>query len=154
MCCNQNCHEKVFNRELYICAGGLDILKMIIPLVYSVSYFNLGGLELCLREIGPLKPSRGDRTGCNLAVGIVLNVRFTMNEMRMKNNTHLYVTWTSNISVISIVVCCHMVKFCTLNAQALRLHHMYLFFVILKMDHFHSASTGYHSTIENYFEFL
>jgi len=55
MCCNQNCHEKVFNRELYICAGGLDILKMIIPLIYSVSYFNLGGLGALFAGTRPIK---------------------------------------------------------------------------------------------------
>jgi len=38
---------------------GVDILKIYkIPLVYSVSCFNLGGLELYLGELSPPKPSR------------------------------------------------------------------------------------------------
>jgi len=45
---------------------------------------------------------------CNLSAGITLNVRFTTNEMCAKNNTHLYVVWTSNNRVISLgdVYCC------------------------------------------------
>jgi len=32
-----------------VCAGGLDITKLTkTPLIYSVSHFNSGGLELCL----------------------------------------------------------------------------------------------------------
>jgi len=34
-----------------------------IPLIYGVSRFNLGGLELCLVVLSPPKPSRGDGTG-------------------------------------------------------------------------------------------
>ena len=34
---------------LFVCAGGLDIMKLIkTPLIYSASRFNLGGLEFCL----------------------------------------------------------------------------------------------------------
>jgi len=34
---------------LCVCAGWLDILKIDkTPLIYSVSCFNIGGLELCL----------------------------------------------------------------------------------------------------------
>jgi len=45
-------------------AGGLDIIKLTkTPLIYSVSRFNLGGLELCLGGISPPKPPRGDGTG-------------------------------------------------------------------------------------------
>jgi len=36
-----------------------------IPLTYSVSYFNLEGLELCLGGLSPPKPSRGDGTAIN-----------------------------------------------------------------------------------------
>ena len=34
-----------------------------IPLIFSVSLFNLEGLELCLGGISPLKPPRGDGAG-------------------------------------------------------------------------------------------
>jgi len=35
--------------ELFVCAEGLDIIKLTkTPLIYSVSRFNLGSLELCL----------------------------------------------------------------------------------------------------------
>jgi len=52
----QNHRQKVFNRGalqfcggICVCAGGPDIIKLSkIPLIYSVSRFNLGGLELCL----------------------------------------------------------------------------------------------------------
>jgi len=37
---------------------------------------------------------------CNLSVGVALNVRFTMNGMCAKNNTHIYVARTSNNRVI------------------------------------------------------
>ena len=33
-----------------------------IPLIYSVSYFSLGGLELCLGGLSPPKPPSGDGT--------------------------------------------------------------------------------------------
>jgi len=42
---------------LYICSGGHDILKIDkTQLVYSVPYFNFGGLELCLGGLNPPKP--------------------------------------------------------------------------------------------------
>jgi len=37
---------------------------------------------------------------CNLFIGIALNVRFTMNGMCTKNNTHIYVVRPSNNRVI------------------------------------------------------
>jgi len=41
---------------LYVCAGGLDILIFDkTSLIYSVSYFNLGGLELCLEGLSSTK---------------------------------------------------------------------------------------------------
>jgi len=59
----QNRGQKVFNRGLCSSAGGisfvrgLDIIKLTrIPLIYSVSRFNLGGLELCLGGLSPPKP--------------------------------------------------------------------------------------------------
>jgi len=50
-----NRRQKVFNRGalqfcggLCVCLGGLDIIKLTkTPLIYSVSRFNLGVLELC-----------------------------------------------------------------------------------------------------------
>jgi len=60
----QNRRQKVFNRGalqfcggLFVCAGELDIIKLTkTPLIYSVSRFNWGGLELCLRGLSPPKP--------------------------------------------------------------------------------------------------
>jgi len=45
---------------------------------------------------------------CNLSVDVALNVRFTMNGMCVKNNTHMYVVRTSNNRVISLgdLYCC------------------------------------------------
>ena len=41
--------QKVFTRGLYVCAGRLDIENFLkSPLIYSVSYFNLGALGLFL----------------------------------------------------------------------------------------------------------
>jgi len=35
----------IFTRGVYVCAGRLGIIKIDkTPLIYSVSYFNLGGL--------------------------------------------------------------------------------------------------------------
>jgi len=40
----QNRRQNIFNRELFVCPGGLDIIKLTkTPLIYSVSRFNLGG---------------------------------------------------------------------------------------------------------------
>jgi len=36
-----------------VCARGLDIIKLTKILIYSVSRFNLGGLELCLGGKAP-----------------------------------------------------------------------------------------------------
>jgi len=67
----QNRSQKVVNRGalrlyggLYVRAGGAwhsNLTK--IPLIYSVSYFNVGGLELCLGGLSPPKAPRGDGTG-------------------------------------------------------------------------------------------
>jgi len=52
----QNRHQKVFYKGLYIYAVGLDILKFEqTSLFYSGSYFNLGGLELCFGGNKPTK---------------------------------------------------------------------------------------------------
>jgi len=43
---DQNFRQEVFNRRFYVFAGGLDIVKINkTPLIYGVSYFNLGDLE-------------------------------------------------------------------------------------------------------------
>jgi len=52
---------------------------------------------------------------CNLSSGVALIVWFTTNEK------HMRVAWTSNNRVISIVACCHGVKFCAYAAQDFRL---------------------------------
>jgi len=46
----QNRRQKVVNR------GALHSNLIKIPLIYIVSYFNLGDLELCLGGISPPKP--------------------------------------------------------------------------------------------------
>jgi len=53
----QNRHQKVLNRGLYICAVGLDMLKFEqTSLFYSASYFNWGpALELCFGRAKPTK---------------------------------------------------------------------------------------------------
>ena len=49
--------------RLYVCVGGLYIIKLSkIPLIYSVSLFILGGLELCLGGAKPTRAPRGDGT--------------------------------------------------------------------------------------------
>jgi len=58
---------------------------------------------------------------CNLSVGIALNKRFTTNGMCVKiTPIHIWrkqaiIQWSWH--VISIVVCCHIVKLCALAAQ-------------------------------------
>jgi len=50
-------------KGLCVCLGGLDIIKLTkTRLIYSVSRFNFGGLELCLGGLSPPKPLRGDGT--------------------------------------------------------------------------------------------
>jgi len=40
---------------LYVCSGGLDIVKIDkTPQIHSISYFNMGGLEFC----GGLSPPK------------------------------------------------------------------------------------------------
>jgi len=63
--------QRVFNRGalqfcggLCVCAGGLDIIKLTkIPLIYSVSRINLGGLGALIGGLSQPKPPRGDGTG-------------------------------------------------------------------------------------------
>jgi len=61
----QNRRQEVFARgALRFCRGGLDIENLIkSPIIYCVSYFDLGGLVLCLGGLSPSKrPPRGDVT--------------------------------------------------------------------------------------------
>ena len=67
----QDRRQKVFNRglcssakRLFVCAGGLDIIKLTkTPLIYSVSRFSFGGLGALFGGAKPTKaPSRGDGT--------------------------------------------------------------------------------------------
>jgi len=61
---NQNRRPKVFNRGIWVCAGGLDTLKIDkSQLIYTVSCCNLGGLEPCLGRLSPQKLPHGDGTG-------------------------------------------------------------------------------------------
>ena len=53
--------------------GGLDIIKLTkTQLIYSVSRFNLGGLELCLGRLSPPKLPRGD--GTDYVAGVICAV--------------------------------------------------------------------------------
>jgi len=48
---------------LYLCAGRFDSGNLLkSSLIYSVSYFNLGALGLCLEGRSPPKHPRGDGT--------------------------------------------------------------------------------------------
>jgi len=75
------------------------------PLIYSVSRFHLGGLELCLGGLSPPKSSRGDRTeaelsqvtprklAANLEFFIVKISIFIFLFSHIKKNIYLNVTW-------------------------------------------------------------
>jgi len=54
--------RKVFNRGAWQLCGGAWHYKKI-PLIYSVSRFNLGGLELCLGGLSPPNPPPWRRDG-------------------------------------------------------------------------------------------
>ena len=47
----------IFSGGLDVCAGGLTLF------IYSISYFNLGGLGALFGGLNPPKPPRGDETG-------------------------------------------------------------------------------------------
>jgi len=52
---------------LRLCRGGLDIEKLIKPpMIYSVSYFDLGGLLLCLGVLAHQSPPT---LGDGIAIG-------------------------------------------------------------------------------------
>jgi len=53
----QKSRQKVVSRGALRLCCGLDIHSTKIPLIYSVAYFNLGALELCLRGISPPIPN-------------------------------------------------------------------------------------------------
>ena len=56
-------HQKVFNWETTFVQRGLTLLNLTKnPLIYSVSYFNFGGLVAFLGGLRPPNP-RGDETG-------------------------------------------------------------------------------------------
>ena len=62
----QNRRQNIFNRELFVCPGGLDIIKLTkTPLIYSVSRFNLGGVRALFGGAKPTKahPWRRDWSG-------------------------------------------------------------------------------------------
>ena len=62
--CDSDPLPKGFSRGLYnsaggicVCAEGLDIIKLSkIPLIYSVSRFNLGGLGALFGGLSPPQP--------------------------------------------------------------------------------------------------
>jgi len=57
LCFFQNRRQQVFNRRALRLFGGIDIIKLTKTLlIYSVSRFNLGGLEVCLGGISPPNP--------------------------------------------------------------------------------------------------
>jgi len=59
---HQNCRQKVFNREALRFCTGLDIENLVkIPLIYSVSYFNLGD-SVFVWGLNPSNPLRGNGT--------------------------------------------------------------------------------------------
>jgi len=63
LCWYRTVARKPLIRELYVCAGGLDIESLIkTPLICSVSYFNLGGLGALFEGTKPTKTLRGDGT--------------------------------------------------------------------------------------------
>jgi len=66
----QNRRQGVFTRGALRLWRGLDIENFIkSPMVYSVSYFDLGGLVLCLGGLSPPKP-RGDETGMTFCLNL------------------------------------------------------------------------------------
>ena len=63
---HQNCRQKVFNREALRFCTGLDIENLVkIPLIYSVSYFNLGD-SVFVWGLNPSNPLRGNGTVSHL----------------------------------------------------------------------------------------
>jgi len=79
----QNRRQKIVDRgTLRLCRGALRSCRGAwhsnlnkIPLIYSVSYFNLGGLELCLGGLSlpnPPSPWQRDSTGVNKISDLLL----------------------------------------------------------------------------------
>ena len=54
--------------------GGLTFKFDKIPLIYSASYFNWGGLELCLGGLSPPKPPWRRDWSCLVPSSVALNV--------------------------------------------------------------------------------
>jgi len=57
--------QKVSDRGFYVSAGGLNIENLIkTPLIYSVSYFNLGGLSALFEGLRAPKSPSDDGAEC------------------------------------------------------------------------------------------
>ena len=64
----QNCCQIVFNRGALRLRGGAwhcENKKSSWFIVFTISYFNLGGLQLFWEDISPPKPPQSDATGWN-----------------------------------------------------------------------------------------
>jgi len=60
------------------CAGGIDIENLIkSPMIHTVSYFDLGGLVVCLGVLSPPKPP--------VATGLMVLSRFSGTTKSNKN---------------------------------------------------------------------
>ena len=79
--CQNRC-QKAHKRRLYVCAGGLDILKSDKNSTYLqcfVIQFGRGGLELCFGGLSPPKPPVATGLLCISTPQFRLNGIFQMN---------------------------------------------------------------------------
>jgi len=122
----QNRRQKVFNRGLCSSAGGfafvrggLDIIKWNkILLIYSVSRFSLGGLELCLGGLSSPKPPCAD--GSAVWTNILSQKNNTLTYFKQINIIVLRYTWIHTVhnqrnewvwSKTELISCCKSQKF-------------------------------------------
>jgi len=76
--CTRTVASKYSIGELCVCLVGLDITKLTkTPLIYSVSRFNLGGVELCLgRGLAHQSSPVATRLTCTLCTPRLLHTAF------------------------------------------------------------------------------